>query len=371
MDKKAELYFRQWLIFSQAKGIGPIIGQKLLNRYGEPRGIIEADSKQLSELGLSYESIRSLHEPQLDNVERVLEWLSKDNHHLIVYQDLDYPSLLKTIHSAPLVLFAIGQRDIFKDPIFSIIGSRNPSVFGRKIAEEFAGELIKAGLTICSGLALGIDYHSHNGALKKKGRTIAILGSGLDIIYPTSHKKIAKQIAETGLLVAEYTLGTKPIPSNFPQRNRIISGLSLGVLVVEAAKKSGSLITAQYALEQGREVFAIPSSIHNPLAKGTHSLIKQGAKLVEKTGDILEELTQLANVTIENDNTYDSGNKSSYELDSDYQSLLDNMGYEILSVDELVELSGLTASEVSSMLLVLELKGLVEAKQGSKYCRCL
>jgi DNA processing protein len=192
----------------------------------------------------------------------------------------------------------------------------------------------------------------------------------LNGIYPARHKTIASQIIEDGLLISEYSPDTKPVPGNFPQRNRIISGMSTGVLVVEAAKKSGSLITANYALEQGRDVFAIPGSIHNPLARGTHSLIKQGAKLVETVNDIIDELAPISSIVLNKSLSIESDKQEYDNLESEYKLLLDSMGYDIVSVDDLVKLSGLTAEVVSSMLLILELQGMIESQQGGGYCRC-
>ena len=365
-----EKYYRDWLTLTQAKGIGPSLCHKLLLQYSTPQNILNSNHAELHKCGLHQKNIQSLFEPEIKEIDRAIDWLQQKNHHLITYHDPDYPELLKSIYAPPPILFAIGQREVINSLPFAIVGSRNPSATGRKLSEEFAFELAKSGLSICSGLALGIDYHGHQGALNAHSSTIAILGNGLDIIYPARHKKIAQQIAESGLLLSEFIPGTKPSPGNFPQRNRIISGMSLGVLVIEAAKKSGSLITAHHALEQGREVFAIPGSIHNPLARGTHSLIKQGAKLVETIDDILEELVPLASIIINKKSVTNQNINNGYDLDSEYQKLLDSMGYDVITIDQLVNSSGLTADAVSSMLLILELQGMIESRDGGKYCRC-
>ena len=361
---------RDCLVISQAEGIGPATFQSLIKQFGSPKSILSADIKTLKRTGLEDKSIKSIFDPDEAKIARWLEWINLPSHHLVTILDDDYPPMLKSISSAPPVLFAIGQRQVLQHVQFSIIGSRNPTQSGRKLTEEFAGELCKAGFSICSGLALGIDYHSHVGALDANGVTIAVLGNGLSTIYPARHRKIAEQIVENGLLLSEYVPETKPAPGNFPRRNRIISGLSIGVLVVEAAQKSGSLITANYALEQNREVFAIPGSIHSPLSKGTHSLIKQGAKLTETTKDILEEIGTLVQFDLEQKNYNVPDNSEIKVLDSDYQLLLDKIGYNPMTIDELVKSSGLTAEAVSSMLLILELKGMVESRHGGKYCRC-
>ncbi len=370
MDVDTTQNYTDWLSLTQATGIGPVICNKLLIEFKSPKAILSSSHNTLRQFGLSDDAINSLLDPDQGQISTILKWLDQPNHHFITYLDDDYPELLKTIHSPPMILFAIGQRKVLGFLHFAIVGSRNPTAGGKILAEEFAAALSRSGLTICSGLALGIDYHSHLGALKAAGSTISVLGNGLNSIYPARHKKIAHQIIENGLLLSEYLPDTKPNPGNFPRRNRIISGMSLGVLVVEAAKRSGSLITANYALEQGRDVFAIPGSIHNPLARGTHSLIKQGAKLVETVDDILEELPPMTSYVLNKSRILDAGRYGYNDLEPDYKLLLDSMGYEIVSVDRLVELTGLTADVVSSMLLILELEGMIEAQHGGKYCRC-
>lgn len=362
--------YKSWLALILAKGVGPETCHKLLSEFNTPETVLASNAQTLSALGLKQSSIEDLMNPDEDKINNILEWLDKPAHHLITILDDDYPELLKQIYAAPPLLYAIGQREALGYLHFAIVGSRNPTTGGRKLAEEFAEELSKAGLTVCSGLALGIDYHSHLGALNANCSTVAVLGNGLASIYPARHKKIANQIVETGLLISEYPPETKPNAGNFPQRNRIISGMSTGVLVVEAAKKSGSLITAHYALEQGRDVFALPGSIHNPLARGTHSLIKQGAKLVESVDDIIEELAPIANIIMNKSVSTGEQKQGSSDLDTDYKLLLDKMGYDSVSVDNLVKLTGLTAEAVSSMLLILELQGLIESQQGGLYCRC-
>ncbi len=370
MDVDVAQNYKDWLSVVLAKGIGTSTCNKLLLEFKTPQNILECSNQQLINFGLKEASIKSLFHPDEKRINSILDWLNKPRHHLITILDDDYPELLKSIYSAPTILFAIGQRQALSYLHFAIVGSRNPTTGGRKLAEEFATELSKAGLTICSGLALGIDYHSHLGAIKVNCPTVAVLGNGLNGIYPARHKKIAGEIIEDGLLISEYPPETKPVPGNFPQRNRIISGMSTGVLVVEAAKKSGSLITANYALEQGRDVFAIPGSIHNPLAKGTHSLIKQGAKLVETVNDIIDELAPIASIVL-NKSAKTKSSKQEYDnLEPEYRLLLESMSYDIVSVDNLVKLSGLTAEVVSSMLLILELQGMIESQQGGRYCRC-
>jgi DNA processing protein len=252
-----------------------------------------------------------------------------------------------------------------------MVGSRNPTASGQQTATEFARHLSASGLIITSGLALGIDAASHQGALDAAGATIAVMGTGLDRVYPARHRDLARQIAGEGALISEFPVGTPPLAENFPRRNRIISGLSLGTLVVEAALRSGSLISARNAGEQGREVFAIPGSIHNPLARGCHHLIRQGAKLVETAQDVIDELGALAVACLEQHNPGppDEHPDQARELDGDYLQLLDNIEFESTSIDQLVTSSGLTPAEVSSMLLQLEMSGYIASSPGGIYNR--
>jgi DNA processing protein len=262
-----------------------------------------------------------------------------------------------------------GDLGLLQSPQLAIVGSRNPTVSGTANAREFAAFLASTGLTITSGLAIGIDGAAHKGALSR-GTSIAVTGTGLDRVYPAAHRKLAHQLAEQGALVSEYPPGTPPKAENFPRRNRIISGLSVGVLVVEATLRSGSLITARLALEQGREVFAIPGSIHNPQARGCHRLIREGAKLVESAQDIFEELESLLG-TLYEPATESSPAAASETLltDPEYIHLLEAMGFDPISVDELIVRTGLTPESVSSMLLLLELEGHVSSAPGGYYSR--
>ncbi|MCL4162655.1 UNVERIFIED_CONTAM: hypothetical protein GTU68_066833, partial [Idotea baltica] len=251
----------------------------------------------------------------------------------------------------------------------AIVGSRNPSPSGRDNAYAFARDLVSCGLAITSGLAMGIDAAAHRGAIAGLGKTVAVVGTGLDRVYPAKHRDLAHDIAEQGAIVSEFALGTSPRAENFPRRNRLISGMSLGTLVVEAALQSGSLITARMALEQGREVFAMPGSIHNPLAKGCHRLIRDGAKLIETVDDIIEELGAMAAVDLSTDNNIALSNDKLPPIDPEYQVLLACLGYDPIEIDKLIIESGLTAETVSSMLLLLELNGQVTSLSGGRYVR--
>lgn len=361
-----------WLALHRIRGLGPIGQRKLLDAFLTVKQIFSADDSTLKKTGLNKKSRASVYQPDWETIEADLVWLDMPDHHLITINDEAYPTLLREIPDPPVVLFAHGCPEVLKTIQIGMVGSRNPDTAGRKTADEFARELVYAGATVTSGLALGIDGCSHQGALNANGYTIAVTGNGLDMIYPARHKTLAEKIVDNGILVSEFSPGTKPVAANFPRRNRIISGMSTGVLVIQAALRSGSLITARYAMEQGREVFAIPGSIHNPLAKGCHTLIKQGAKLVESVNDIIEELGFLATVVIdENVSRKNDVKNNHYEekLDVDYKVLLDTMAYDPISVDRLIELTGLTTDSVSSMLLILELRGLVVSQAGGIYMR--
>ena len=267
------------------------------------------------------------------------------------------------------LLFGHGDPGLLCSPQLAIVGSRNPSVSGRQTAGEFAAHLAAVGITISSGLASGIDGAAHLGALRADGFTLAVAATGLDRVYPADHRDLAHRIAEQGVLVSEFPPGTPPRRDHFPRRNRIIAGLALGTLVVEAAVRSGSLITARLAAEQGREVFAIPGSIHNPLARGCHRLIRQGAKLVETAQDVLEELAPLLGTRSSAASLSDDEPPQLrlQTLDPEYRQLLASLGHDPLPADQLIERSGLTAEAVSSMLLLLELEGYVSSAPGGRY----
>lgn len=303
------------------------------------------------------------------SVDKDLAWLAAKDRYLIHKGSLLYPPLLKEIQSSPPVLFVQGNPKLLSQPQIAMVGSRNPTSIGCETALAFAQYFSKAGFTVTSGLAVGIDAAAHQGALSGVGGTIGVLGSGLDRIYPTSHQALAAAIVEHGgALVSEFPTAVPPLPTHFPRRNRIISGLALGVFVVEATLNSGSLITAKYALEQGREVFAAPGSIHSPLAKGCHALIKQGAKLVEAAQDILEELGAFIQyrtpVPVQPEALQDE------VLSSGLEALLTKIGYDCTPVDLIVARSGLTPQAVSSMLLELELIGRVTPVPGG-YARAV
>jgi len=353
-----------WLVLLNTPATGPVQHKKLLEIYKTPDNILSAPYAELAQSGLKKEALEHLTKTPFERINNCISWLEHANHHLVTIHDSYYPALLREISDAPIALFVAGDLELLNTQQIGIVGSRNPTAGGRKTAKIFATQLSDLGFTITSGLALGIDYCSHTGAIDANGRTIAVLGNGPDRIYPARHKDIAEIISVSGAIVTEFPPGVPPLPGNFPRRNRIISGLSLGVLVVEAAPQSGSLITARFALEQGREVFAVPGSIYNPLSKGCHHLIKQGAKLVESIEDVVEEL----NIYITMMYSRDAGTSAAFGkpagLDSDQLGLLEHLSFDPVSIDKLIELSGLTADAVSSMLLVLEVQGIVTSSGG-------
>jgi len=359
-----------WLALYRTPGIGNQTYLSLLNSFGSPKIVFEQLKDLKSVVKLPQKSLTYLSNPAWDDVQKDLDWQQPPLKSIITLQDQDYPPLLKEIASPPPLLFIYGGKNILSLAQIAIVGSRHPTQSGKRTATEFAKHLSRCGLLITSGLALGIDAAAHQGALSENNATIAVAGTGLNRIYPARHEQLAHQIIEHGgALVSEFLPDTPPKRENFPRRNRLISGLSLGTLVVEAAKHSGSLITARTAAEQGREVFAIPGSIHNPLSKGCHALIRQGAKLVESTDDILEELNQLTSLTLCNNPLITQATTESVALDSEYHHVLNCIGFEPTQIDLLVERSGLTVGIISSMLLVLELQGYIETLPGGSYSR--
>lgn len=361
-----------WLRLALARGVPSAAAQRAA---GCPEGLaarIAAGIPALRELGLPEETARTLVGPDPAGLAAALEWLEAPGHDLLTLADPDFPALLRQTPGAPCALFLRGDRSLLGQPHFAIVGSRNPTPQGAENAMAFAEHLAACGLVICSGLAAGIDAAAHRGALAAGAPTTAVLGCGPDRIYPPANAALARQIAAAGLIVSEFLPGTRPLRANFPRRNRVISGLSLGVLVVEAATRSGSLITARLAGDQGREVFAIPGSIHNPLARGCHALIRQGAVLVETAADILAELGPLAGVaTAPQASTpaLATALEAAPGADGDYRKLLNALAHDPAGVDALAERTGLTAAEVSSMMLILELQGAVESLPGGRFAR--
>lgn len=352
-----------WLQLTLAPGIGGGTQRKLLAAFGLPDAIFAASPAAIRAV------IQSKADALLDfdptpAVDRTLDWLAQPGHHLLTLADAAYPQSLLDIADPPTVLYVRGDPGLLDGRGLGIVGSRNATPVGVQTAENFARTLAEYGLSIISGLALGIDAAAHRGALAAGGKTIAVIGTGADRLYPAGNKDLALAIAEHGAIVSEFPLGTPAHASNFPRRNRLISGLSRGILVVEAAPESGSLITARLAGEQGREVFAIPGSIHSPLARGCHQLIKQGAKLVETARDILEELAPSAAPL-----PAAPSPDSDAAPDTDADPLLIALGHAPTALDDLVEATGKRAETLLGELLALELEGRIASLPGNRYQR--
>ncbi len=354
-----------WLRLLETPQVGRVTARKLLAAFGSPDAVIHATSAargavvgdgQARALASPPESLASL-------VNTTFDWLAADTapaRAVIVLGDPRYPKLLLEAADPPLLLYAQGRVDLLQADALAVVGSRNPTPQGTENARAFSAHLSQAGLTVVSGMALGIDTAAHHGALEGSAGTIAVVGTGLDRVYPSRNLKLAHRIASNGLMLSEYPLGTPPLPAHFPPRNRIIAGLAWGTLVVEAALQSGSLITARLASEAGRDVFAIPGSIHSPQSRGCHALIKQGAKLVETAQDILEELG-LADA---------DSNRPATAVDAGPgDPLLAALGFDPVTLDALVARTGRPTAELNVRLLDLELAGLIERLPGQRFQR--
>jgi DNA processing protein len=359
---------RSWLILKHAY-LSAAEVQALVDLYGEVDEIVCQPRSRLLESGLAAEKCDAITTPDETTIRLALDWLDQDEHFLIAWGEETYPEMFTQIPGPPLALFVNGNVDALHMPALAVIGSRNPTQGGRRNAHDFSKHLASQGFVIISGLAQGIDTAAHEGALDAGGKTIAFLGTGIDRVYPAANRDLAHAIAGEGALVSEYPLGAPPERWHFPERNRLISGLSLGTLVVEAARRSGSLITARLAAEQGREVFALPGSIHNALARGCHELIRQGAKLAETADDILNELRPLAGHMRETADESATKQPPPTETDDDYAELRRTLSHDPTSIDELEKKSGLTIDQLSSMLLILELHGEVESLSGGRYVK--
>lgn len=358
-----------WLALLLTPGIGARRFHQLLQLLGSPSEILRSSPKQLASIkGIPASVAAQLAKPDWKAVEKQLTWQQQPGNRIITATDPYYPLLLREISDPPPLLFVQGDLRQLCSHQIAIVGSRNPTPDGDENSIAFARELAQHGYVITSGLALGVDSAAHRGALAGGGATIAVMGTGADFRYPEKNRLLADEIAQNGALVSELPLGTPPLAENFPRRNRIISGMSLGVLITEAALRSGSLITARSSLEQGREVFAIPGSIHNPLARGCHALLRDGAKLVEKTQDIIEELGSLSHFQPPHTRT-EASHAALTPLTSNQQMVLTQLGFSPCSIDLLVERTGLTAEELSSILLLLELHNYVKTTPGGRYVR--
>jgi len=358
-----------WLLLLQAVHTGTPGIRAALAETGSAEALVTAAARDLLAFGVTASVTNRLKEPDQRLLDGWSKWLGAPEHSLVCITDPDYPALLRQIADPPIALWVAGtHRELLNAPQLGMVGSRNATAGGTRNAREFARYLGAQGLTITSGLAVGIDGASHAGALATPSATAAVLGSGIDVIYPRQHEALAKRIEAQGLMVSEYPPGTAPQRFQFPARNRLIAGLTTGVVVVEASRNSGSLITAKLAAEYGREVFAIPGSIHNPLARGCHALIRQGAKLVEDAPSILVELAPLLQIEAPNSAAPEPAILDE-TVDREYDVLIKALGFDPMGIDALVQKTGLTTAEVSSMLLLLELRGRVEAMPGGRYVR--
>lgn len=354
---------KYWLALMMTNDVGPIRAKKLLSVFKNPKKIFNANFKDLSEIdGMSQRAAKKITTfNEWDIAEKYVEIINEKNIKTININDSNYPVLLKETSDAPVVLFIRG--DIMQNDRFSlaIVGSRKMTSYGALVAERFSEELSSTGLTIVSGMARGIDSVAHRGAIKANGRTIAVLGSGIDVVYPPENKNLFEKIVEHGCIISEFLPGTGPDKENFPKRNRLISGLSLGVLVVEAVFDSGALITARYANDYGREVFAVPGAITSKNSEGTNKLIREGAMLVQKPDDILKELAPVLKGFIK------SENKVKIELSNDEKILCGLLSGEPRQIDDIARQSKLPASKVLAVLLDLELKGVVKQITGKRF----
>jgi DNA processing protein len=350
-----------WLRLTLVPGVGGDSQRALLKAFGLPQHIFAASPAALAAV-VPADKLRALldHDAQA-HIDAALEWARQPGNRIVTLADADYPRRLLDIPDPPTLLYVKGRIELLQREAVAVVGSRNATVQGKNNAEAFARALSEAGVTVVSGLALGIDAAAHRGGLQGAASTIAVIGTGADRIYPGRNGELARAIAERGALVSEFPLGTPPLAANFPRRNRLIAGLARGCLVVEAALASGSLITARLAAEQGRDVFAIPGSIHSPLAKGCHRLIKQGAKLVDDVQDVLDELGL--------DGAAAQRRSPAASCDDATRRVLEALGYDPCTVDQLSERSGLTPDRLYAMLLQLELEGMVTPVPGGRFQR--
>lgn len=362
---------RAWAAFARAPGLDVETLSGALNRLGSPAEVLNATEAAQERAGLPAVARAFLASPAATPRETERRWLESERHHLVPFVDPRFPKLLRELRDCPIALFVTGSIAALADPQLAIVGSRNPTHQGRDAALAFSKYLGQSGLGITSGMAEGIDACAHRGALQAQGVTLGVLGTGIDIIYPRCNERLFREIQEQGALLSEFPLGTPPRRGNFPQRNRIIAGLSLGTLVVEAASRSGSLITARLANCYGRDVFALPGSIHNPLSRGCHQLIKAGATLVETADEILRDLNFSA-FFVNDFRAPGAGSESPQHasgMDKDHKILLDALGFDPLDLDTLVVRTGFKPDAVSSMMLILELEGHVQAAPGGRYSR--
>lgn len=356
---------KYFLWLNSLQDIGPVLAKRLIEQFRTPQAIFNANDKQLMKVeGIGEYHAKVILENRNLSFDKEIEKLEKQNVYILPINHPDYPFYLKNIYAPPTILYVKGEM-VSKDKAIAIVGSRNASSYGMRAAYDFARELARKGITVVSGMARGIDTAAHKGALDGGGRTIAVLGCGLDYIYPPENKELMGKIINNGAVISEYPLGTIPDSKNFPNRNRIISGLSLGTVIVEANIKSGSLITADFAAEQGREVFAVPGQIYSKTSQGTNDLIKQGAKAITKVEDILEEFK----IDISKDKANQDKEIENNNLNNEEKVIWESISNEPMHLENIMKLSGFSIGKLNTVITLLELKGLIRQLPGKQFVR--
>jgi len=360
-----------WIVLNMIPGVGGATFRRLLNFFGSPGAALKASLQDLNRIrGLTPAVCQSI----VDNrdkvpIDRELGMIQERGCRVITIQDESYPSNLKAIYDPPQVLYVKGDLLPADSMAVSIVGTRSASSYGKMVAEQLSGHLAARGITVVSGMAYGIDTAAHRGCLNAGGRTIAVLGNGLSVVYPAGNIKLMEEIVQSGAIISEFPMGMRPLRNNFPRRNRVISGLSLGTLVAEAPKRSGALITADFALEQGREVFAVPGQIFSEMSGGTHDLIKQGAKLVESVEDIIEELPSYALQPVTEEDFKVEEERMEIQFSADEKAVWKVIGSSQIHIDDISRRAGLPAYKVSAALVMLELKGLAQQSAGKMFMK--
>lgn len=361
-----------WLRLVHASGLGPALLQKLLKGFGSIDQIEHASDSKLAAVGVSAKIIDALNHPNEERIEQDLQWLQDgDDRAILPLNSPLYPQMLREIPDPPIVLYVRGDPEVLLTPQLAVVGSRKPSITAENHASTLCRELAGFGITITSGMALGVDGCAHNGALEANGLTVAVTATGLDRVYPAKHQALAQKIVEAGAIVSEFSIGTNPLPGHFPRRNRIISGLSYGTLVIEAALKSGTLTTAAHATDQSREVFVVPGAVNNPQTRGSNSLIKSGATLVETSTDILQQLAPLLPKTLDFDQPTlpQSFDEDIPTGDTPTARVLRAINHEALSVDEIIETTGLDIISVTNLTLDMEMQGVIQADAAGRFIK--
>lgn len=364
---------RPWLQLVHARGIGPAVVQKLLTCFDDAADIVNAADARLLAAGLSPRLIAALRKADEQRISADLDWLALGGDRTILpLHAAAYPKLLKEIADPPVVLYVRGDPEVLQTPQLAVVGSRKPTSSAERLTHDLCVDIAGYGLTITSGLALGIDAAAHRGALSAEGYTIAVTATGLDRVYPARHQQLAQQIATSGAIVSEFPIGTNPLPGHFPRRNRVISGLSYGILVAEATLKSGTLTTAAHATDQSREIFAMPGVINNPQSRGSNGLIRDGATLVESAADVLSQLAPLLPQTIE----FQQVPRQAADYDDDIPTadtpmarVLRAINHEALSIDQIIDATALDIISVTNLTLELELNGVIETDSSGRYIK--